>query len=415
MPAAALFDQSILDEYQSAIQSAQSTQPKKEPAYFYSFQSLAQMRRVAHILPVVKKSCSIHIEHGYIKAASQKLGKDPTYDLVIGLDQDIHSIPPKQMTDHVIGILISELGECKTQPKIHSVRLVCSCSNKGALLLGAYLYSIAKNPNVLIKKAILELAHGYLNPSGLCLYGKFGFENKPDLSSTECFSDLANLPMIASLDNYGATIDVQCSKIVAIVLKQDAGFQKHYLCGVKGGVYNNSKSVNPSNHANPGKYVIEDARWQKIIGAILNTQFLLAHMAPDKLKKTWVGDTQVDYAFIHEAVDVDDIVNRTKSGKSVHKPAIDALYDRMFPAESPEVSAKIPSMDISESGPSVSLNKKESLNAKKPPVRRTTRTTHAENNKHKTTAKINKRKRSLSKSPTSKSSIKHTRRSARIR
>jgi hypothetical protein len=65
---------------------------------------------------------------------------------------------------------------------------------RGSLLVGAYLYCLKKH-RTYNKKAILELANGYLNVAGFISYTKLGFNKDLSLYNKRCFYDYTSLPM----------------------------------------------------------------------------------------------------------------------------------------------------------------------------------------------------------------------------
>jgi hypothetical protein len=137
------------------------------------------------------------------------------YDLIIlaNKDGDRSSKPsdpkrPKDDSDPVIGILesvvgflIVQKGECKTYPRDYSVNLICVRDGilQGAaqVLLGLYLYTILERQNTTgyLQRGLLELAGGYYNIEGLCLYSKFGFVPSINLAIPDCFPYAENMPM----------------------------------------------------------------------------------------------------------------------------------------------------------------------------------------------------------------------------
>lgn len=140
------------------------------------------------------------------------------FDILVLIDADYETIrlqPKKSLMDQrfdkIHGFLVTELGECKSQPEVHTVNLICSnVAGGGAILMGAYLYCIKQTPS-LPQLGLLELAGGYTNTTGLCAYSKFGY--KPDLMylGLQCFKDYGNLPM--SVDVGRLTVE----QIVAVV------------------------------------------------------------------------------------------------------------------------------------------------------------------------------------------------------
>jgi hypothetical protein len=105
--------------------------------------------------------------------------------------------------DNVLGFIIAELGECKREPNVYAVNLICSQSGLGKLLLGACLYCIKFNDDVSEKKCILELAHAYKNTAGFFMYTKLGFNLDDSLigKEGECFFDYLHIPMSVILND----------------------------------------------------------------------------------------------------------------------------------------------------------------------------------------------------------------------
>jgi hypothetical protein len=105
--------------------------------------------------------------------------------------------------DNVLGFVIAELGECKREPNVYAVNLICSQSGLGKLLLGACLYCIKFNDDVSEKKCILELAHAYKNTAGFFMYTKLGFNLDDSLigKEGECFFDYLHIPMSVILND----------------------------------------------------------------------------------------------------------------------------------------------------------------------------------------------------------------------
>jgi hypothetical protein len=158
----------------------------------------------------------------------------------------IHSV--KNLLDKILGtqkivaFIISELGECKLpSPKypvqdVWSVNLICGGSGgNGAYLISLFLFSViagaqgGKWPPI----GVLELAGGYENIVGLCLYTKFGFKVDSSIRSSVCFQDYLNLPHIADF----RLLDLDATKQTMIGLTTSktpiAPFYKHPICYVK--------------------------------------------------------------------------------------------------------------------------------------------------------------------------------------
>jgi hypothetical protein len=138
------------------------------------------------------------------------------------------SVSLKHKTRHILGFLIVEKGECKMRPTEYTVNLICSRSMveyrrygkrrglererlRGALLLGAYIYSCKRMDQEI---GLLELADGYKNISGFFSYSKMGFVKDESLFGRQCFKDHANLPMSVRVGKYSydKIIDYACGE-----------------------------------------------------------------------------------------------------------------------------------------------------------------------------------------------------------
>jgi len=146
-------------------------------------------------------------DYGF-QTIDQLINNVDEYDVVVAVTSDYNavgtSLRTKKVTsnkmDKVVGFIITELGECKKEPNIVSVNLICARPGtvRGGLLMGAYLYCLKKQ-NSYKKIGILELARGYLNVAGFISYTKLGFNKDLSLYGEDCFSDYANLPMSINL------------------------------------------------------------------------------------------------------------------------------------------------------------------------------------------------------------------------
>ena len=146
-------------------------------------------------------------DYGF-QTIDQLINNVDEYDVVVAVKPDYNSVGTavrtKKLTnnkmDKVVGFIITELGECKKEPNIVSVNLICARPGtiRGGLLMGAYLYCLKKQ-RAYKKVGILELASGYLNIAGFISYTKLGFDKDLSLYGERCFSDYANLPMSVNL------------------------------------------------------------------------------------------------------------------------------------------------------------------------------------------------------------------------
>lgn len=162
------------------------------------------------------------IEPDYVaRTFGDLLMEDPQYDALFAVhnpNEDFEStlgplsieeklnITLENKMKKILGFFFSQKGECRDDPNVICVNLICIKKNpvaplqpiKGALLFGAAMYCI-KN-NLLTKKTVyLELAYSYANPAGLNLYSSFGFVPDLNLYAGECFSNLKHLPMSVNL------------------------------------------------------------------------------------------------------------------------------------------------------------------------------------------------------------------------
>ena len=146
-------------------------------------------------------------DYGF-QTIDQLINNVDEYDVLVAVTPDYNavgtSLRTKKVTnnkmDKVVGFIITELGECKKEPNIVSVNLICARPGtvRGGLLMGAYLYCLKKQHSYK-KIGILELARGYLNVAGFISYTKLGFNKDLSLYGEDCFSDYANLPMSVNL------------------------------------------------------------------------------------------------------------------------------------------------------------------------------------------------------------------------
>jgi hypothetical protein len=153
--------------------------------------------------------CNGIVEDYGIETMDQIINDVDEYDVVVAVKPDYNNIGTavrtKKLTnnkiDKVVGFIVTELGECKKEPNVVSVKLICVKDGtiRGGLLMGAYLYCLKKQ-RTYKKMGILELARGYLNIAGFISYTKLGFNKDLSLYGERCFSDYANLPMSVNLN-----------------------------------------------------------------------------------------------------------------------------------------------------------------------------------------------------------------------
>ena len=190
-------------------------------------------KRITYIPKLMKKisdTCLGYIGQEYRSMLSSEFEKlNPNFEMVILTNQEIPDFSNPTNTFKQIGIpvaaLIVEKEECKKYPNMYTVNLICSHSAKGKYMMALYCY-ICKLKGQ--SYGLLELAKGYLNPGGLCLYQKFGFKYDPLLYDNKvdfCFSDLHNLPMIVDFSEYDSP-----ETSINILTDMETLFQKDPIC-----------------------------------------------------------------------------------------------------------------------------------------------------------------------------------------
>jgi hypothetical protein len=138
--------------------------------------------------------CGEDVSYSYIeKSLSEVIVDEPNPYM------DILFIKNKKQK--ILGFLIAELGECNMRPNTYVVKLICSESGLGKLLLGACLFCIKYNEDVSTKACILELAHSYRNMPGFFMYTKMGFNVDNSLIGNSCFYDAIQMPMSLKLSD----------------------------------------------------------------------------------------------------------------------------------------------------------------------------------------------------------------------
>ena len=103
----------------------------------------------------------------------------------------------KNKKQNILGFVIAELGGCTLRPQTYAIKLICSESGLGKLLLGACIFCIKNNEDVYKKSCVLELAHGYTNMPGFFMYTKLGFNVDNSLIGDDNtgFYDPMQMPM----------------------------------------------------------------------------------------------------------------------------------------------------------------------------------------------------------------------------
>lgn len=138
-------------------------------------------------------------------------------------------------TNKVCSILIAQLGECSEHDLNHlwTVRLICNAKgdsttqNNAAILIGAYCWCLRK---IKQQYGLLELAGGYGNMAGYCLYAKFGFREVGHSFRCSAFTK-GNVPMMNQIFNdFHSFDDISNTVIKNASIKDGVAQPKIELC-----------------------------------------------------------------------------------------------------------------------------------------------------------------------------------------
>lgn len=149
-----------------------------------------------------KKEISIHYVFNSLTNAFQ----NPNYDIVIIVEiTNGYDKISLQKNLSIIAFMVTEKGACKYHSNAVVLNLLC-CQGpvSASVLLAGYLYMI-KSSNYK-QMAILGLAGGFTNISGLCLYSKFGFKANISLQK-KCFKR-HDLAMSVYMTQYQSNDDI---------------------------------------------------------------------------------------------------------------------------------------------------------------------------------------------------------------
>ena len=142
----------------------------------------------------------------------------------------------------ILAFIIPELGECKLplpqypREDVWSINLICGgTGGNGAYLISLFLFSVIRGAQMSKWPPIgvLELAGGYENTAGLCLYTKFGFKVDSSIRGPDCFSDYHNLPHIADFRPFD--LDTTAQTMINLITSKTPipPFYKNPLCYIK--------------------------------------------------------------------------------------------------------------------------------------------------------------------------------------
>lgn len=186
--------------------------------------------------------CSKDINYTYVNEKISSAMEQTICDMVVLVDTSYERGNNDSFLRGTQGFMITEKGECKKIPEVHSISLICSKAGSslpgaGSIMLGAYLFMIKSNmcnflSDGISQVGILDLAHSYSNVGGFCAYAKFGFKYSPELKLYQnCYNPddglYANLPMAVNVMSW--TQD----NVLALV-KGTQKMEKGRLCDLRG-------------------------------------------------------------------------------------------------------------------------------------------------------------------------------------
>ena len=232
-------DQNSLDQYNSGLN------PKNKQYKLISVMYLIEQFNEQITLPVLLQICKRicppdKIDSTYIAEKITNVMEQTSTDMAVLVDVtqfEVNNII--KLFNSVKGIIITEKGECKKFPDVHSLSLICAIPGVGSIMMGSYLYMIKeKNFNRITKKkwdvqlGILDLASSFFNVDGFCAYSKFGFEYDRRFNLyTNCYDPedglYNNLPMCVDISQ------MSTENIIRIV-NNEFKLVKDPLCNLKG-------------------------------------------------------------------------------------------------------------------------------------------------------------------------------------
>lgn len=270
------------------------------------------------IRDIVSNTCK-NIGKEYIRLLINNIENPDThskYDIVFHLKKNIDSDfstsqnPAQLIKDTVTGIMIVELGECQKYPDYHTLNLICTTQQGvGNIFIPLYLFCIMMRLEDGIstqKTGLLELAGGYQNLIGLCLYSKYNFQYDVKLYSDDengelCFSSGYNLPMGCNVETYGTGIREQSIKMINICNGTEQ-FKKPDIC-----LYRNKEL-------------------QQLYGVLLNAhRFSSVFYGSSKLLMlTYDVDTAFDYKGLYDRV-LTKVLKKTKGNDITNDNYVDLI------------------------------------------------------------------------------------------
>lgn len=292
------FTNTILDEYKLKIGSNM---------YFYTYDEMKNTHKItdALIKKVMTSSCNNAIGDHYINTVASYIKNNNNFDMVCVFNSMLNGTYSKlrsntevykEFITSIAGFIVLQKGECAMYPNTYAVNLLCSTKQQGKILLTLALYTIFKNPSVLDKRCVLELANGYINAPGLCMYSKLGFNYDgalytDDTKPVKCFTDVNNLPMV---------IDLSTETEDSILKKLTSSSTREKLCEYRGD-------------------------YQQWLGYLYNLKYIVANNKP----LTISANEEVDYQKLHDYIinnntTVDELINIIENAKNYDFTQINA-------------------------------------------------------------------------------------------
>lgn len=172
---------------------------------FGDTRSFEERRR--YLVSYLGENCNGNISEKYIDDIVQILLNEYYYTPEENRIFDL-VIFEKPNSNKALSFIITEKGECEKYPDVHVLSLICSSQNAGKFAFQLYIFTILYKyviENQTDIFGLLELAYGYVNISGFCLYSKNGFEETEEFFSNNeksCFDDIHNLPMVFETEKH---------------------------------------------------------------------------------------------------------------------------------------------------------------------------------------------------------------------
>lgn len=161
-------------------------------------------KRVELMVSYVKNVCSgnalktdVNIDEKIHRLLEEYYNQEIQYGVF-----DFVTFEKQDEDDNSLSFILIEKGACLKMSEMYVLSLFCSNQSIGNLAFQLYIFTILYKYVIRQQHDIvglLDVAYGYTNISGFCLYSKYGFRENGDLFTKNeeyCFDDIMNLPMI---------------------------------------------------------------------------------------------------------------------------------------------------------------------------------------------------------------------------